>query len=49
MELVLLRGLINVDGDVVAVVPLLLDVTIHFIGNIGFIGDLDMESIDPLG
>ena len=42
MELELLPGLINVDGDVVTIVHLLFDVSIHFDGIIGFVGDLDM-------
>ena len=49
MELVLLFGLMAVDGDVVATVHLLPDVIIHLIGNVGFFEDLDMESKDPLG
>ena len=39
MELELLSGLVEVDGDVVAIVHLLLDVTIYFFGNVG---NLDM-------
>ena len=42
MELELLSGLVNIDGDVVAIVHLLLDVSIHWVGNVGFVGDLDM-------
>ena len=37
MELELLSGLVDVDGDVVTIVHLLLDVTIYFFGNIGFV------------
>ena len=48
MKLVLLPGLVNVHEDVVPIVHLLLDVFIHLIGNVGFVGDLDMESMDSL-
>ena len=49
MELELLSGLVDVDGDVVTIVHLLLDVTIYLFGNIGFIGNLDIKSTNPLG
>ena len=42
MELELLPCLVDVNGDVVTIVHLLLDVTIYFFSNIGFIYNLDM-------
>ena len=42
MKLVLLLGLIDVDGDEVLIVHLLLDVLVHAVGNNWFVGDLDM-------
>ena len=48
MKLVLLPGLINVNEDVFHIVHLLPDVSIHIIGNVGFVVDLVMESMDSL-
>ena len=46
MKLVLLPGLVEVDGDVVAIVHMLLDVTVHLGSNIWRV---DVESSNPLG
>ena len=48
MKLVLHPGLINVNEDVFHIVHLLPDVSIHIIGNVGFVVDLVMESMDSL-
>ena len=48
MKLVLLPGLIDVDEDVVPIVHLLPDLVIYLIGNVVFVRDLDMESMDSL-
>ena len=40
--MVLLPGCVDVDGDEVLVIHLLLDVLVHAVGNVWFVGDLDM-------
>ena len=48
MKLELLPGLVEVDGDEVAVVNLPLDITVYFSSNFRLVRYLDMESMNPL-
>ena len=48
MELELLPGLVDVHGDVVTTVHLLLHVIIYFFGDFGFVPDLPMQRLNSL-